>query len=173
MSESSQWILDRPAPVLREQDGFATSAQARLMNAPESKIDRLVTDGRLQRRRRSVCIANDHAPNPRVPERIHESWLAIDGRRLPWERTTPVVVVSHTTAATMLGLGTIPDDGRVHLTALSESGRSRQTDIALDRSTMLDIDDWRWERERRVAVTSPARTVVDLVVAEHEREYRH
>jgi hypothetical protein len=35
----------------------------------------------------------------------------------------------------------------------------------------LDVEDWRWQREHRIIVTSPARTIADLVVAGIEHDY--
>ncbi len=169
MAESSQWIIDRLEPVLREQDGFFTSAQARRMAVPSSRIARVLGDGRVRRSRNRVYVVTEHAPIPRVDERVYTAWLAIDDKRLPWERHLPIAAVSHATAAMLLGIGTIPDDDDVQLTVTAGSGRTRIPGISLHRAE-LDIDDWCWEREHHVIVTSPARTIVDLVAAGYERE---
>lgn len=170
MAESSQWILDRLESVLREQDGYFTVAQARQLGVDTARIARLLDDERIRRVRPRVYAMTDFAPIPRVPERIYSAWLAIDDKRLPWERHTPFTAVSHVTAAALLGVGTIPDDDDVFLTVVAGSGRTRLDGIQLSLS-MLDVDDWRWQREHRIIVTSPARTIADLVVAGIEHDY--
>ncbi len=170
VAESSQWILERLEPVLREQDGYFTAAQARALDLSTAKIARLLDDERTRRVRPRVYAMVEYAPVPRVPERIYSAWLAIDDKRLPWERDERVVVVSHVTAAALINIGTLPEDGDVHLTAASGSGRTRLGGIELTRQG-LDLEDWRWQRDHRVMVTSAARTIVDLAVAGYDHDY--
>lgn len=167
---ATQWILDKLEPVLHEQDGFVTSAQARHIGIDGAKLDRLLAAGVMRRVRRGVYVLERLAPIPRVSERIYAAWLAMDGKRLPWERHEPLVVISHATAAGVHQLGTIVDDDEIHFSTTDRSRRTSYQDIAVHRVD-LDIDDWRWERDHRIVVTTPARTVVDLAVEIHERDY--
>lgn len=116
MPETIGGLLDRLDAVLREQDGFVTTHQAERLGVRRSKRPALVRDGELRSAARSVYSLAKRRPSPRVDERTSAAWLALDGHRLPWERTEPIVVVSHTSAARLHGLRTLPD-GAVEMTS--------------------------------------------------------
>jgi predicted transcriptional regulator of viral defense system len=167
---ATNWILDRLDPVLHEQDGYVTRAQAALVDVSAQKLQRLVDAGILRRVRWGIYALEKLAPAARVDERTYASWLALDAGRLPWQRHEPVVVVSHQTAAHMHSLGTIIDDGPVALTTPIKTKRTTLPGIELHR-VGLDLEDWRWERGHRIMATTPARTMVDLAVLGIERGY--
>ena len=168
MPETIGAVLDRLDAVFREQDGFVTTRQAEILGVRRSKLSALVRGGELQPVRRSVYALAKRRPTPRVDERLYSAWLAIDSQRLPWDRTGPVVVLSHTSAARLHGLGTLPGD-LVEMTAAVR----RTTTLPGIRIHVapLDARDWRWARERRVMVTTPARTIADLAASQIERDY--
>ncbi len=168
MPETTGAVLDRLEAVLREQDGFVTTHQAETLGVRRSKLSALVRDGELLPMHRSVYALAKRRPTPRVDERLYSAWLALDGHRLPWERTDPVVVLSHTSAARLHGLGTLPGDV-IEMTAATR----RTTTLAGIRIHLAPLDalDWQWARERRVMVTTPVRTIADLATSPVERDY--
>lgn len=169
MPGGKQWPLERLDPVLHEQDGYFTTAQAERVGVAKPKIDRILKAGLVRRARRGVYVIVRNAPMPRVDERIYAAWLAMDAQRLPWERRDAKVLVSHETAAMLHGIGVVPDDGDVQLTAPAGTP-TRQVGIHLHIAPFTR-DDWTWMRDRHVMVTSAARTVVDLALRSIERDY--
>ncbi len=168
MPETTGALLDRLDAALREQDGFVTTHQAERLGVRRSKLSALVRAGDLQQVMRSVYVLARRKPAPRVDERTYAAWLALDGQRLPWERNEPIVVLSHASAARLHGLGTLPDDV-VEMT----SPRRRTTTLPAIRLHIapLDASDWQWAKDRRIMVTTPARTIADLAVSPIERGY--
>jgi hypothetical protein len=162
MPETIGAVLDRLEAVFREQDGFVTTRQAELLGVRRSKLSALVRGGELRPMLRSVYALAKRRPTPRVDERLYSAWLALDGQRLPWERTDPIVVLSHASAARLHDLGTLPGD-IVEMTAAT-----RRTTTLL---APLDALDWQWANERRVMITTPARTIADLATSPVERDY--
>jgi len=168
MPETTGALLDRLEAALREQDGFITSHQAERLGVRRAKLSALVRSGDLQRVMRSVYVLAKRRPMPRVHERTYAAWLALDGERLPWERKEPIVVLSHASAARLHGLGTLPDD-----TVEMTSATRRTTTLPAIRLHLAPLQsvDWQWASERRIMVTTPARTIADLAVSPIERGY--
>ena len=161
-------LLDRLEAVLREQDGFVTTQQAERLGVRRPKLSALVRSGELESVMRSVYVLAKRKPMPRVDERTYAAWLALDGQRLPWERTEPIVVISHASAARLHRLGTLPDD-RIEMTCTER----RTTTVPSIRLHVAPLDelDWTWGMDRRVMLTTPARTIADLAVSPIERGY--
>jgi len=155
--------------VLHEQDGYFTTAQAERVGVSKPKIDRILKADLVRRVRRGVYVITRNAPMPRVDERIYSAWLALDAGRLPWERGVPKVIVSHETAANLQGIGVIPDDGDVQLTA-PPGPRTRQIGVKLHSAPFSD-EDWVWLRDHHIMATSASRTIVDLALLGIERDY--
>jgi predicted transcriptional regulator of viral defense system len=166
--ETTGGLLDRLDSVLREQDGFVTTHQAETLGVRRPKLSALVQSGELRPVLRSVYVLAKRQPTSRVDARTYAAWLALDGKRLPWERTEPIVVISHASAARLHGLGTLPDDF-VEMT----SAARRVTTLPGIRLHLapLQADDWQWTKERRIIVTTPARTISDLAISSIERGY--
>ena len=168
MPETTGALLDRLEAALREQDGFVTTHQAERLGVRRSKLTALVRSGDLEPVMRSVYVLAKRKPMPRVDERTYAAWLALDGQRLPWERDEPIVVLSHASAARLHGLGTLPDD----VVEMTSSTRRTTTLPAIRlHIAPLDASDWQWAMERRVMVTTPARTIADLALSPIERGY--
>ena len=161
-------LLHRLDSLLREQDGFVTTHQAELLGVRRSKLHALVRGGDLRSVIRSVYVLTRAAPAPRVDERTYAVWLALDGQRLPWDRKEPIVVLSHTSAARLHGLGTLPD-GVIEMTSVTR----RTTTLPAIRLHVAPLEaiDWQWAMERRIMVTTPARTIADLALSPIERDY--
>ena len=161
-------LLDRLEAVLREQDGFVTTHQAERLGVRRPKLTALVRSGNLESVMRSVYVLAKRKPMPRVDERTYASWLALDGQRLPWEWTEPIVVISHASAARLHRIGTLPDDS-IEMT----STQRRTTTLPSIRLHVAPLDkvDWQWGMDRRIMLTAPARTIADLAVSPIERGY--
>lgn len=168
MPETTGALLTRLESVLREQDGYVTTHQAARLGVRQPKLHALLKAGDLRRILRSVYVLDRLAPLARVEERTFAAWLALDGRRLPWERKSPVVVASHASAARIHQLGTLPAD-TVELT--SDGRRTTMLPAIRVHVAPLDPQDWEWAADRRIMVTTPARTIVDLALSSAERDY--
>ena len=163
--------LDSLLEAATEQGGYVTAAQANRLGVDNLALHRMTQVGDLRRVRQGV-YALRHARH-RL-EDVISAWLAVDRRRLPWERNTePVAVLSHATAASLHNLGTIIPQRP----ALTVSPRSRSTSsargIELHVARLADRD-WMWlsvDNGLRLPTTTPARTIVDLVLAGEEPSY--
>lgn len=162
--------LDALLEVASEQGGFVSSARAVAVGLSRHDVARLVRSGDLHRVRRGVLRLR-HA------DRRHEdeiaAWLHFERGRLPWDRRGhSEAVLSHDSAAALHGLGsiipTLP-------TVTVSPKRRRATDLADINVHGLPLHDLDWSRLNvdglELPVTTPARTIVDLVLAGHEPSY--
>lgn len=158
------------SPIAAEQGGLISTAQVRLAGVDRHLVAELTDTGYVQHLRRGVyAFGTGHAPDRF--EDIASAWLAVDGRRLPWERRdAPEALVSHASAAQLHGIGTIIPT----LPELTEQRqRTRRGDIIVHVAGFT-AEDWQWRRldsGMRLPVTTPARTIVDLLLAEEEVDY--
>jgi predicted transcriptional regulator of viral defense system len=156
--------------VASEQAGYVTANQAARLGIEQSRLARLAETGDVRRVRWGV-YAMRHADH-RLEDEIG-AWLSIDRKRLPWERNgDPVAVLSHASAAALHGLGTLVP-GYPELTVPPEHrSATRQGTISLHVAP-LAAGDWMWMRSEgvRLPLTTPARTVVDLLLSGEETSY--
>jgi predicted transcriptional regulator of viral defense system len=161
--------LEALLEAANEQGGYVSGAQAKRLGVGRKDIDRLVAAGDLQRVRRGVYRMR-HA-HSRFEDEV-AAWLHLQRDLLPWERRgEPRAVLSHESAAAFHRLGTsIP--GRPTFTALRGPRTTTAADLVLHHM-QIDDQDWTWERDEtlRVPVTTPARTVVDLMLSREEPSY--
>jgi predicted transcriptional regulator of viral defense system len=156
-------VLSALHPIAAEQGGLLSAAQVVLAGVTRNQLSDLAADGDLRHLRRGVYGVGPGAADDDL-ESIASAWLAIAGRSLPWERDgEPDAVISHASAAQLLGLATnapeVPE-----LTQARQ--RSRRTDIVIH-PARLGADDWAWRRTdsgMHLPVTTPARTIVDLLL---------
>jgi hypothetical protein len=135
------------ARLARRQLGLLTTQQARAHGVSGDRLERWARDGVLVRRYRGVYAVAG------APDGRDHRWLAI--LLAHGDRT----MLSHRTAATLLGLEHGLDLGRVHLTTTS----SRRRDLAHARlHTTRHLLDIEVETRGPFRTTSPARTVCDL-----------
>jgi predicted transcriptional regulator of viral defense system len=156
-------VLSALHPFAAEQGGLVSAAQVVLAGVTRNQLSDLAADGDLRHLRRGVYGLGPGATDAELEE-IASAWLAIAGRSLPWERDgDPDAVVSHASAARLLGIGALGAD----LPELTQARqRSRRTDIVIH-PARLGPDDWTWRRTgsgMRLPVTTPARTIVDLLL---------
>jgi predicted transcriptional regulator of viral defense system len=163
-SEALEALLEAAS----EQGGYVTAAQGTRLGLQRDDIARLITSGDLQRLRHGVF-------RMRHGQAEHEddvaAWLHFERGRLPWERHGATnAVVSHASAAALHRLGTIiPQRPTVTLVAADSPHVS---DIAVRRAP-LRPEDWTWldVGPVRLPATTPARTIVDLVLDREEPSY--
>jgi predicted transcriptional regulator of viral defense system len=151
------------SPIAAEQGGLVSAAQVVLAGVTRNQLSDLAADGDLRHLRRGVYCLGPAATDAEL-EDIASAWLAIAGRSLPWQRTgAPDAVVSHRSAAQLLGFGTTIAD----LPELTQARqRSRRTDMVIH-PARLGSDDWTWRQidsGMHLPVTTPARTIVDLLL---------
>jgi predicted transcriptional regulator of viral defense system len=152
-----------------EQGGYVTSRQAARLGLARDDIARLTASKDLRRVRRGV-FAMRHADQRHEDEIA--TWLHFERDRLPWERAKggPRAVISHASAAALHGLGTIIP-GRPVVT-LTQGRPPHIADIEVHR-VPLRRDDWNWLDLGSVSlpVTTPSRTIVDLLLDGQEPSY--
>jgi hypothetical protein len=159
--------------ITSQQAGFVSSKQAGRLGVPARTLAALVGAGVLERHLRGVFRVLA-APSPTDPELL-AVWTLLAGERLPWEPVAdgqPPVVVSHTSAAALLGLGTFPAGRPTFIVT-----RHRHDPPAgVYRTFLLPLVDgeWSWELVPagiRIARTSAERTLVDLAWAEGDPDH--
>jgi predicted transcriptional regulator of viral defense system len=162
--------LDSLLEAASEQGGYVTRAQATRLGLTDHDLERLLGSGDLERVRRGVY-------RMRHAQSLHEdaiaAWLALERDRLPWERRSePTAVLSHETAAALYRLGTIIPT-KPTLTLPVDAGRYTSLDDIVVHRAPLRPEDWRWHESGalRLPVTTPARTIVDLLLDKQEPSY--
>lgn len=152
------------AEIAASQWGLVTTAQAEAHGVSRMLLSRMAASRELERVMHGVYVATSHSGGPEVDVRAR--WIALDPGTLAPERLAlphEAGVVSHTSAAAMHRIGDIPV-GEVELT-VPERHRTRRPGTlfhraSLDPSDVTLIDG--------LPVTTPARTVADLLVDGHD-----
>jgi predicted transcriptional regulator of viral defense system len=160
--------LDALLEAANEQGGYVNGAQARRLDVTDGDIKRLVHSGDLQPVRRGVYRMR-HAQT-RFEDDL-AAWLHLQRDTLPWEqREEPRAVLSHQSAAAFHDLGTIVPT-KPTFTAV-RGGITEAEGLVLHRMR-LPREDWAWTRDGTISlpVTTPARTIVDLVLSHEELSY--
>jgi predicted transcriptional regulator of viral defense system len=148
------------ADLAEEQWGLFTRRQAEATGMAWSTLARLATAGSAERMAHGVYRLRGAPPVDHVD--LRAAWLQLAPDVPVWERTAEQGVVSHRSAAALLGLGHLPAD--VHEFVLPSRRQSRRPDVRLRRATV----DGRSVVDREgLLVTGPARTAADLLA---ERE---
>lgn len=162
--------LDSITEITADQGGYLTAAQAARMGVPHERLAELVHSGDLRRVRRGVYATREAKVSPL--EDTIAAWLSTEQARFPWERTEtpPGAVVSHRSAAGIWELGTV-NPGEPDLTVQRNARQGRG--IRFHR-VRLGPEDWVWWQPPRgpaMPVTTPARTIVDLLIDGEEPSY--
>jgi predicted transcriptional regulator of viral defense system len=164
-SEALEAVLEAAS----EQGGYVTAGQATRLGLARDDVARLVGFGDLQRVRRAVFRMR-HAHEQHEDDIA--AWLHFERDRLPWERRGETnVVLSHDSAAALRRLGTIiPARPVVTLLASGRSPHVKDIDV---RRASLRAEDWAWldVGAIKLPVTTPARTIVDLLLDKQEPSY--
>jgi very-short-patch-repair endonuclease len=141
------------AAIAERQYGVVTYEQLLLLGLDRGRIARRVAAGRLHRLHRGVYAVGHAAPRDEL------RWTAAVFA------CGPGAVLSHCSAAVLWGLRR-SSEMRVHVTVPTRSGR-RRTDVVVHRAALDDADR---TAHRGIPVTTPERTVADLVPELSERE---
>lgn len=155
------------ADLAAAQWGLVTAAQAGRLGIGRMQLTRLATAGLLSRLSHGVYLSRWVAADAVTD--LRAAWLSLDPARTAEERLTADltdVAVSHASAAELQELGSLYPD-RHEFT----SGRRRQTrrpDIRLHQRPLPASDS---AVVHGLPVTTPARTVVDLLAQRQDTEH--
>ncbi len=161
--------LETLLELANEQGGYLSGSQAKRLGVERTDINRLVSAGDLQRVRRGVYRMR-HGQS-RFEDEV-AAWLHLQRDVLPWEgRDQPHAVLSHESAAAFHQLGTIVP-GLPTFTAFRGPRTTTADDLVLHQMQLTD-QDWSWavDGTLRLPVTTPARTIVDLLLSREEPSY--
>jgi predicted transcriptional regulator of viral defense system len=89
---------------------------------------------------------------------VHAAWLQLAPGTPAWERSPSQGVVSHRSAAEILGFGHLPAD--THQFTVPTRRQTRRHDVHLYRAPVADGE---WLNHRGLLITRPSRTVADLL----------
>ncbi|MGW5151312.1 type IV toxin-antitoxin system AbiEi family antitoxin domain-containing protein [Rhodococcus koreensis] len=145
-----------------EQGGVVTSRQARAVTSVSvQQLKRMVDSGVLERLHHGLYRLGRMPEDVHLEERV--AWLALDPDVVVWERLdqpVPTGVLSHRTAAALLGLGDLDADV-VELTATRRI-RLSLPGVIVHRGVLSRED---WQVVDGLPVTTPVRTIGDLAAA--------
>ncbi|MGW4335351.1 type IV toxin-antitoxin system AbiEi family antitoxin domain-containing protein [Rhodococcus koreensis] len=145
-----------------EQGGVVTSRQARAVTSVSvQQLKRMVDSGVLERLHHGLYRLGRMPEDVHLEERV--AWLALDPDVVVWERLdqpVPTGVLSHRTAAALLGLGDLDADV-VELTATRRI-RLSLPGVIVHRGALSRED---WQLVDGLPVTTPIRTIADLAAA--------
>lgn len=152
--------LEAVADLAEDQWGLFTRRQAEATGMAWTTLSRLASHGVAERVAHGVYRLRGTPPVDQLA--LRAAWLQLAPDTPVWERQMDQGVVSHRSAAALLGLGHLPAD--VHHFILPIRRQSRRADVALHRAHLDRTD---WMVHEGLLVTTPARTAADLLV---ERE---
>lgn len=148
------------ADLAAEQWGLVTTAQARSLGVSPQTVARLSAEGGLERLTHGVYRVSGTPPSPL--DEVRAAWLALDPGRRAGERLhdEPPAVVSHRSAAAILGLGDLEADGSEFTSG--ERKQTRRPDVQIHRGPVGPAE---WTVVDGLPVTTVVRTVGDLAAA--------
>lgn len=146
----------RLGEVAQDQWGLLTRQQAEATGVSRATIQRLASDHVLERVARGVYHLAG-APEPDLLQ-LRAAWLQLAPGTPAWKRRPSGGVVSHRSAASLLGLGHLPADR--HDFILPERRQTRRTDVRLHQRVLGERE---WITHLGLPVTRPARTAFDLL----------
>lgn len=148
------------ADIAAEQWGLVTTAQARAVGVSAQGVARLAAQGGLERVTHGVYRVSGAPPSPL--DEIRAAWLALDPGRRATERLRDEspAVVSHRSAASILGMGDLEAD-TAEFTS-TERKQTRRPSVRLHRGQVGPTD---WTAVDGLPVTIVVRTVADLAAA--------
>lgn len=144
------------ANLAEEQWGLVTKGQAESTGMAWSTIARLTSQGVLERVARGVYRLRGTPPVDHLE--LRAAWLQLAPDTPAWDRTADSGVVSHRSAAAVLGLGHLPADR--HEFTIAVRRQTRRPDVRLHRGQLERSD---WMRLEGLPVTRPRRLAADLL----------
>jgi hypothetical protein len=155
--------VSKLAGIAEEQWGFLTRRQAEKAGVSRATLQRISSDGVLEREAHGVY----HLAGAPTPDHValRAAWLQLAPDTLAWQRTPEQGVVSHRSAAAMYGLGHLPADA--HEFILSTRRQVRRPDVRIHQG---QVDDSEWIILRGLPVTRPSRIASDLLADREDPE---
>ncbi len=161
MHRSFQLAID----LAEGQWGLMTRAQAKTAGIPDATFARYVGRGVLERIAHGVYRLRGAGEPDHL--QLRAAWLQLDPARPAWERLDDpeVAVVSHTSAASLHGVGDLRPD--IHEFTMPRRRQTRRKDVRMHRGTVPDS-----ERIllKGLPTTRAARMIADLLADHIEPE---
>ncbi len=148
--------LGRLSSLAEDQWGLVTRQQAELTGVSRATLQRLASEGVLERLTSGVYHLRG-APMPDHAE-LRAAWLQLAPAVPAWERTAEQGVVSHRSAAALYGLGDLPADR--HEFTLPSRRQSRRPDVRLHQRR---LEPGEWLTLRDLPATRSSRIAADLL----------
>lgn len=152
------------ADIAAGQWGLVTTPQARAAGFSRMQLSRLNRAGLLTRLSHGVYALRGSMGEENLD--LAAAWLSLEPARLAHERLADLrdgPVVSHASAASLHGLGDLDADRHEFTTATRK--QTRRPDVRLHRG---DLDENGVTRRGGLPVTTPARTIADLLADNHD-----
>lgn len=146
----------RLSQFAEDQWGLVTRRQAELAGVSRATLQRLATEGVLERVSHGVYQLTG-APMPDHRD-LRAAWLQLSPGVPAWERTPKQGVISHRSAAALYGLGHLPAE--LHDFTSPTRCQSRRPDVRLHRRPLHASE---WITLQGLPVTRPARIAADLL----------
>lgn len=144
--------------LAEDQSGLFTARQAVHKGVAHTTLASLVRRGLAESVARGVYRFRG---TPAAPDTgLRAAWLLLDPGIPAWERTPGAGVVSHRSAAALLGLGDLPAD--VHEFTLPSRKQSSRPDVRLHKAAAASLAD-AVIKVHGLPVTRPARIAIDLL----------
>ena len=154
--EMARITHSRLAAVAQDQWGLLTRQQAEASGVSRATLQRLASDHVLERIAHGVY----HLAGAPEPDHLQllAAWLQLAPDVPAWKRRPNEGLVSHRSAATLLGLGHLPADQYNFI--LPKRRQTRRPDVRLHQRV---LDEREWITHQGLPVTRPARTAFDLL----------
>jgi len=155
------------AELAATQWGLVTAAQAERLGVSRMQLTRLAGSGLLTRLSHGVYLSRWVAPDALTD--LRAAWLSLDPARTAEERLATDLtdaVVSHASAAELHDLGSLYPN-RLEFTS-ARRRQTRRTDVRLHHRPLPRLD---VTVVRGLPVTTPARTVLDLLIQRQDTEH--
>jgi hypothetical protein len=155
--------ISKLAQIAEDQWGLITRRQADKAAVSPATLQRLSTDGVLER----VAHGVYHLAGAPMPDHVplRAAWLQLAPETLAWQRKPDQGVVSHRSAAALYGLGHLPADQ--HEFTLPTRRQARRPDVRIHQRKLRDDE---WIILRGLPVTRPSRIASDLLADREDPE---
>src|SRR5579863_10048413 len=142
---------ERISEITEEQWGLVTRRQLTALEVPATTVERLTSPNSLLER---VATGVYHLAGSPTPDHLdlRAAWLQLSPGIPAWHRTVLEGAVSHSSAASLYGIGDLPAD-RHEFTVLVRK-QSRRHDVRFHRRRLSDGE---WTRIKGLPTTRPAR----------------
>jgi hypothetical protein len=154
--------LSRISQIAEDQWGLVTRRQAELAGISDTTLQRLFTNGVLERVAHDVYLLGATTPDHLD---LRAAWLQLIPSVPAWERTPHQGVVSHRSAAALYGLGHLPADR--HDFTFPGPHQSKRSDVKIHQGELTQSE---WIRLAGLPVTRPSRIAADLLMNEEDPE---